>query len=71
MNLTREQVIDAMRIHVDECKAEDCLTSEMVDRVEAAPDDVLTEIVRTPAIAVLLAQRYYPDAVAALKHEPA
>jgi hypothetical protein len=69
MDLTRGQVIDALRIHVDECKETDCLTHEMVDRVEAASDEQIRRLVNDPGIKVILMEHYYPAEAAAMSNE--
>jgi hypothetical protein len=55
--LTREQIVEALRIFVDQ---EGGITNADVDRVEAGSDDQLREFAKVPIVVAVLAERYFP-----------
>jgi hypothetical protein len=68
MNLTDEQIVDAIRIHRDECAHCNRVILPNFDQLpEKKLNKLLKRILREPAVIVMLARRYYPEESAALE----
>jgi hypothetical protein len=71
MKLTDEQIVDALRIHCDECPHPSCGVEAEISRLEnmrpAQLKKAMKKIVRSPWVVVLLARRYYPAEIAQME----
>jgi hypothetical protein len=70
MKLTDEQILDAIRIHRDECAHCNSAIPFDFDQIpEEELEELVTRILREPCVRIMLAERYEPEKLATARNK--